>query len=211
MRGLTVLNPIVVIAASLAGCEAPHEPLVEQLQSTSAESRRAAALALGKLGSTAEPAVSSLWPVVGDGDPTVRQAACRALGEIGVASLETTAALQPALDDAELSVRLAAAIALLRLDPSGDVHRQVLTDAMLQGEGGTIVAVGRLEPKATWALPTLTQLLRDRRPGIRRIAAEALGRIGPDAAAREALHRSATQDADDRVRTTATESLSATQ
>lgn len=183
-------------------------PLVDQLRSPDAGTRRQAARALGELGPAAVSAVDALESGVDDPDPGVRQAACRALGEIGEVSPSTTAALQEGLSDPQLSVRLASAFALLKLAPDDHAYVPVLTTAMEQGEGGTIVAVGRMGGAASWALPTLTGLLRDRRPGIRRIAAEALGRIGPDAESRLALQRSAADDPDDRVREAARAALS---
>ncbi len=113
------------------------------------------------------------------------------------------------LDDSEWSVRLAAAFALLKIDPQSDAPHAVLIEAMRQGEGGTIVAIGKLGDRATWAVPTLTGLLKDQRPGTRRLAAEALTRIGP--AARDAASglRAALNDTDDRVRAAAQEALAA--
>ena len=197
-----------VLSVGLEGCGSEaHQPLVQQLQSGDADVRRKAARGLGQLGEAAAPALPTLVAVAEDEESSVRQAACRALGEIGVADAEAIAALLASLDDSELSVRLAAAFALLKLDPAGKAYVPVLTAAMRQGEGGTIVAVGRLGSDAAWALPTLTDLLRDRRPGIRRISAEALGRIGPDADARAALEKAAERDPDDRVRETAAKAL----
>jgi HEAT repeat protein len=82
----------------------------------------------------------------------------------------------------------------------------VLTATMQAGEGGTIVAVGGLGPQAEWAAPTLTKLLQDKRPGVRRLAAEALGKIGPQGDATAALEQ-ATRDADDQVRAAAEAAL----
>ena len=200
----------LLTAALCGGCGSdPVAPLVEQLRSTDADARRDAARSLGALGPAAASAVESLEAVVDDESPAVRQAVCRALGEIGESSPSTTAALQGALTDRELSVRLASAFALLRLAPDDLAYVPVLKTAMEQGEGGTIVAVGHMGTDATWALPTLTGLLRDRRPGIRRIAAEAIGRIGPDESARASLRNSAADDPDDRVREAARTALSA--
>lgn len=194
--------------AMLAGCSA-HEPdpLIERLSAADPEARREAALALGRLGTDGSKAVEALVNSTADDDPGVRQAACRALGEIGPSTASVLSALQEALADSEFPVRLAAAFALLKLDPGGEAYRPVLTNAMQQGEGGTIVAIGQLGPAGQWAVPTLTRLLRDRRPGIRRISAEALGRIGPDEEAVRALTVASERDPDDRVRETATRVL----
>ncbi len=75
------------------------------------------------------------------------------------------------------------------------------------GEGGTIVAVGEMGPAADWAVPTLTKLLQDRRAGIRRLAAEALGRIAAGNPEVQAALRRSLSDADDRVREAAQQAL----
>lgn len=204
MRPIRVLWLVCVWCC---GCgESRSSQLIAELSAPEVDARCAAAAELGALGAAAEPAVPALIGLVMDPDAQVRQAACRALGSIPPAQSRAAPALAAALDDAELSVRLAAAMALLRLDPAGERYVPVLNAAMRDGEGGTIVVVGQLGPRAQWALPTLTKLLRDRRPGIRRLAAEALGRIGPDADAVQALTK-AQQDSDDRVRAAAQAAL----
>ena len=70
-----------------------------------------------------------------------------------------------------------------------------------------IVGVTKEGPRAAWAVPTLTRLLADRRPGIRRLAAEGLGKIGSASeSALPALERAA-RDRDDRVREAATQAI----
>jgi HEAT repeat protein len=198
---------LTLCLAAAAGCEADQVTLLtEQLASAENDARSNAARDLGALGAAAGPAIPSLIVVARDSQPGVRQAACRALGEIGVADPAALAALQDSLEDAESSVQLAAAFALVKLDPGGQAYIPVLIRTMRSGEGGTIVAVGQLGPQASWAVPALIDLLKDRRPGIRRLAAEALGRIGPTAEAVPALQRAA-QDSDDRVRAAAAAAL----
>ena len=121
----------------------------------------------------------ALEKVLGDADRDVRRVACHALGEIGPEAKPTTPKLSELLQDQELSVRLAAAFALQNIDPAGRAYVPVLVQAMRQREGGVIVAVGKMGAEAAWAVPTLAWLLRDPRPGTRRLAAEALGKIGP--------------------------------
>jgi HEAT repeat protein len=152
-------------------------------------------------------AVPELRKTLADRHPTLRQASARALGEIGDKSASVISALRESLQDSELSVQLAAAWSLHQLDPEGKHYIPILKSTMQSGEGGTIVAVGNLGPKADWAVPTLTALLNDRRPGVRRLAAEALAKIGPDAAAKTALQQHATRDPDDRVREAAAAAL----
>ncbi|MFO1092816.1 MAG: HEAT repeat domain-containing protein [Planctomycetaceae bacterium] len=183
------------------GCGAPDPVpgLIAQLQSPDGEKRLAAVEKLRELGSAAAPAVPALTRQMQDVHPGVRQSAARALGGLGDAARPALPTLERALDDPDLPVQMAAAWGLKALDPDGRKFVPTLTRAMRSGEGGTIVAVGHLGAEATWALPTLTTLLSDRRPGVRRLAAEALGKIGPDAASRAALAKAA-NDPDDRVR-----------
>ncbi|MBL8850459.1 MAG: HEAT repeat domain-containing protein [Planctomycetaceae bacterium] len=199
-----------MLTVVFAGCqgEDPVAARIAELQGTDRESRIAAADALRELGEPAATAVPALTSVLGDLHPGVRQSAARALGHMGDAGQSAVPPIEDLLDDPELSVRMAAAWSLRELDPAGEKYVPVLIKAMREGEGGTIVAVGNLGPDGDWAVPTLTTLLQDRRPGVRRLAAEALGKIGPDAAARTALERAA-RDSDDRVREAATAALHA--
>jgi HEAT repeat protein len=125
---------------------------------------------------------------------------------MGEGARPAVSSLESALDDSELTVQLAAAWALVKLDPGARKYVSVLTATMQAGEGGTIVAVGNLGAEAEWAVPTLEELLQDKRPGVRRLAAEALGRIGPQGDATAALEQ-ATGDADDQVRAAAEAAL----
>jgi HEAT repeat protein len=201
--------PTGLLIAALAGCaEDPMPTLLGQAASANAEERADAVRSLGELGAGAETAVPALINATRDEDRDVRRAACRSLGEIGDFREAALSALLARLEDEEFPVQLAAAFALLKLDPQGRAYVPALTRAMRRGEGGTIVAVGRLGRQAEWAVPTLVDLLRDRRPGVRRLAAEALGRIGLTEEAAEAL-RKASRDPDDRVRRAAEAALAA--
>ena len=208
-RVASLLAPaLLIMAASGCGETDPVPELIVQLTEAKNDGRIAAADALRELGPAASAAVPALSDCLQRPHPGVRQAAVRALGEIAAPGDPVQSMLAVALEDPELSVRMAAAWSLHKLDPSGRLYVPVLIDAMRAGEGGTIVAVGKLGPQAEWARPTLSGLLRNRRPGVRRLAAEALARIGPDEDARAALQR-ATQDPDDRVRAAATAALAA--
>lgn len=196
----------LVLFALGCGGGADVDALIAQLGDADSSVRITAAAALGKLGAAAESAVVPLQEALRDPHPEVRQASARSLGEIGEPSRSATPALETALSDEDLRVQLAAAWALVKLDPAGRKYAHVLTATMKLGEGGTIVAVGNLGPSADWAVPTLVELLSDQRPNTRRLAADALGRIGPTGDAVTALQQ-ATQDADDRVRAAATAAL----
>jgi HEAT repeat protein len=202
-RGGTLL--LLVLAAG-CGDGDRVSTLIAQLKDTDGELRIAAADGLGELGAEAGAAVPALGESLRDVHPGVRQASARALGKMGDGARPAVASLEGALDDPELIVQLAAAWALVKLDPDGKKYVPVLTATMQAGEGGTIVAVGGLGPQAEWAVPTLTKLLQDKRSGVRRLAAEALGKIGPQGDATAALEQ-ATRDADDQVRAAAEAAL----
>jgi HEAT repeat protein len=203
-RMLALLLPAVASGCSNAD---PVAERIAQLADSNHEVRIAAADALRDLGPAAAAAVPQLRKTLADRHPTLRQASARALGEIGDKSASVISALRESLQDSELSVQLAAAWSLHQLDPEGKHYIPILKSTMQSGEGGTIVAVGNLGPKADWAVPTLTTLLNDRRPGVRRLAAEALAKIGPDTAAKTALQQHAQRDPDDRVREAAAAAL----
>jgi len=131
-----------------------------------------------------------------------------AISQVGPPALSHLPSIKRALDDNELSVRIAAAFAVGRLDPDDKGHQRILIDAMRAGEGGIIVRVGQLGESAEWAVPTLIELLGDQRPGIRRITADALERIGPVAiAAKPTLIRLVTDDPEESVRDAAQRAL----
>ncbi len=173
------------------------DQLLIDLESSDVEVRRVAVRELGKLKPAETEVRDALLRALSDEDREVRRLACFALGEIGEVE---AGKLASALDDPELSVRLAAAYALLKIEPGHTGAKDVLTQAMQAGDGGVIVAVSSRGSDAAWAVPTLTALLSDRRPGIRRLAAEGLGKIGrASESSLPALER-AENDPDDRVR-----------
>ncbi|MFZ5832040.1 MAG: HEAT repeat domain-containing protein [Planctomycetota bacterium] len=189
-----------LVLCLIAGCRDPLTELTPKLQSANAEERRAAAKAVGELGPRAAPAAPALVDLLGDKDRQVRRVACTALGQVQPPADVAVPALKQALKDRYLAVRIAAAFALQQIAPKGKDHVPVLTKAMRTGDGGVIVAVGEVGPRAAWAVPVLSQLLKDQRAGIRRVAAEALGRIGPAAAPALPLLEAAATDPSDDVR-----------
>ncbi len=194
---------------AIAGCGAePVAILIGELQDDDVHVRRAAARRLADMGFEAAPAASALSLAIEDNDRDVRRLAIHAISQIGPQAVSYLPALKNALEDNELSVRIAAAIAINRIDPNEVSHQRVLIDAMKSGEGGIIVRVGQMSASAGWAVPTLIRLLGDRRPGIRRITANALEQIGPAAVtAKPTLERIAARDQDERVREAAQQAL----
>jgi HEAT repeat protein len=199
----------ICICLFVVGCsEAPLTQLIFDLrEADDVLVRRAAARALGELGSEATSAVSALEEALADDDREVCRLACYALGEVGPQAKAALPALTKSLQDEEFSMRLAAAFAIQKINPDSEAYVSELTRAMRMGEGGTIVSVGQLGPSATWAVPTLIELLKDHRPGIRRLAAEALGQIAVNAEGVESALRGALRDQDDRVRQAAQKAL----
>lgn len=199
----------ILVSTLITGCGGGriHEAL-NNLTSTDVKLRRQAAQALFELQPPQEPVVTALTQAVTDGDAEVRRWVCRTLGELGEIATPAVPALEGALKDSETAVRRSAAFALQKLAPDTKAYRLELSDAMLDGDGGVIVALPKLSPKPDWAIPSLVKLLKDRRPGSRRLAAEALGEIGiPSPEVQPALETAAAKDADDRVRESAAQAL----
>jgi HEAT repeat protein len=183
----------------LTGCGGPDplQRVLSDLRSPDREVRRTAMRELGQLQPPFAQVQAAIERAAKDPDPEVRRLVCRALGEIP----DSDPALQlAALEDGDLSVQLAAAFTLLDRDAAHEGARRVLQRAMQQGEGGVIVAVTRRGPHAAWAAPTLIALLKDNRPGLRRLAAEGLGKIGPSVPGALPALKAAEKDPDDRVR-----------
>jgi HEAT repeat protein len=134
--------------------------LVAALGDPEAEVRAWSVRALSQLADDA--AVPALSKALADPDAEVRAAAAESLGDLGPTALAAAPALEIALGDADPSARFAAAAALARLRGA----------------------------EAARAVPVLVEGLASESILIRRRAAEALGAIGPPAAAaREALER----------------------
>lgn len=197
------VTPLLLVF--VLGCgDGALERCLHQLTSDDVTLRRQAARQLAELKPQGTKAQQALERAAADSDREVRRLACVALGEIGTGG---KAVLEKALADPEFSVQLAAAFALLKIDPESESAISVLKKTMKLGEGGVIVSVTQMGPKADWAVPTLVDLLRDRRPGIRRLAADGLGQIAVgNQSALTALKR-AQQDPDDRVRDAAAKAL----
>jgi HEAT repeat protein len=110
--------------------------------------REDVALALGRIGQDAKPAIPTLTELLSDKEVSVRQAAALAIRNIGPVATAATPALTKSLTDENEAVRTLAAFAL-----------------------------GRIGLDAAPAIPTLTELLNDKEGSVRQAAAWALGEI----------------------------------
>ena len=200
-------SPSLVACLLVAmGCGSGRiDQLIQDLSSDDATIRRTSIAELAKIEAPPVRVRDACARAIHDTDRDVRRIALTTLGNNH--GPEQQALLEQGLDDEELSVRMAAAYALMKVDSQHPGAIKVLRAAMKLGDGGVIVAIGR--EKYAWAVPTLIELLRDRRPGTRRLAAESLGQIGPAAAAALPVLQRATSDKDDRVRAAAAASKEA--
>jgi HEAT repeat protein len=203
------LVPLVVtflLTAAWSGCgPSAADQLLTDLQSPDLARRRAAAQAIVEQPAPDPRLRAALTKALGDVDPEVRRWSCRGLGQFGEAG--AIPLLEARLTDESTPVRRAAAFSLIRLDPANKGGQKELQQAMKSGDGGVIVALTDWTPPPTWAAPTLVTLLKDRRAGIRRLAAEALGRVGSDDPEVVPALMSASTDSDDRVRQAVTSAL----
>ncbi len=186
--------------------------------------RGGAAWALGRIGPRAASAVPLLVQSLSSKHASVRRNAARALGHIGFHGASSgradseasaarltpqqVAALVKLLDDEEPTVRVAAAEALWRIER----HPQALAslEAMLRNAKGAVAfeaatTLGELAAVGAPVASALTTALGHADGDVRRAAAQALGRLGPNATA---LLREALAKADEPTQLQAVEALS---
>jgi HEAT repeat protein len=165
------------------GCSSSRvDELAAELRDGNVQARRAAALSLKELSSEKSNAIPSLVNAAnGDDDMEVRRLSLQALATMGPRAQECLPRLTPLLEDSEESVRIATALAIARIDPDSESCRPVLIRAMRAGNGGILLAVGKLGADAKWAVPALVELLSHDLVQLRSLAAHTLGQIGPAA------------------------------
>ncbi len=107
-------------ALALGRIGAPAVPaLTQALQGPRSEVRWSAAIALGRVGSPALVALPALTKALTDASEHVRQAAAVALGGLGPSARSAAPELTRLLSDRDEAVRAAAALALRQIDPAG--------------------------------------------------------------------------------------------
>lgn len=150
--------------------------LRRQLRSTDAAERKAAALALGKMGDKAEKAIPALQRTLLDARPEVRLAAVGALSQIGP---KAAPALLYAQTTGNAEVAKAAKQGIARLGPQRvPALIEALKDPLARVRSQAAKALGALGAEAANAATPVAKLLDDEEPDVRVAAADALRGIG---------------------------------
>ncbi|MFO0731564.1 MAG: HEAT repeat domain-containing protein [Nitrospiraceae bacterium] len=175
---------IAICVGTLSACyvDTPPSPLdavatrmIALLQDPTADVRRTAAEALGKLGSpVAGPALTG---ALRDKDPRVREAVALALGRVGAKG--AAAALVVGLDDPQSNVSAASALALGELELGRDRQRDMLK-VLASGRTSSRTAASHalLGQSAPQYSPVLVAALNDSDASVRQGAAATLGETG---------------------------------
>jgi HEAT repeat protein len=156
---------------------------VRDLQSSNAQARAQAALALGKLGKDAEIAVPAMVRALKDDDAEVRSSVLYALGQLGPIAKSAAADVALRLKDKSGAVRKFAAQALGELKVTDDGTVNALMDATTDDEVApyAINTLGKMGPDAKRAVPALAKCFEKAK--LREHAAWALGKIGKESLA----------------------------
>lgn len=155
----------------------PVPELVSRLRSGGESARRAAATALGEIGT--DLGLSALAEASGDSDPELRLAAAVALGRI--AAREGVAPLRQLSYDPDPRVRAAAAAALAKLDISdlSPIFKRMSSDRSGDVRRAAIEGLDIYPPSFTE--PVFISLLKkEKDPRVSALLVELLGRIGTE-------------------------------
>jgi HEAT repeat protein len=178
---------VLICLFSLIGCvvettpESPErisEQLIELLQDPQPDSRRTAALSLGKIGDP--QSISALISALSDPDKEVRQWSAWALGNFGDAlSQEALVGLVQHIPDPSASVRQAVVLALSQTN-SSEAVLQVLAEAYTISTHATQLTI--IQTLAQFEFPfaygLFIQALKSADPFIRQAAIAGLGELG---------------------------------
>jgi HEAT repeat protein len=190
---LVKLGPVGKIAAG---------ELRETLKDTNGFVRVKAAEALWAVEKTSPLVlVPVLTAAMKDSDPELRAAAAVVLGKIGPRAKAALPALTTALEDKDEGVRIEAIVALGEIGPAarqsaGALLQMVAEDTSII-EPFVAAALAGMGPGS---VDVLVKGLRDSMAGRRRVAAEALGMMGPDAGTAATSLAATLADSDARVR-----------
>ncbi len=177
-------QPITQAAMPAVGHD--PQPLLRALTDPSEARRVAAARALATLGDAGALAAPALARALDDPSHAVRVAAAWALGDSGPGGTSAVPRLRALLEDPDPLQRAGAAHALGEIGDAAKPAVQQLIAHFADGDEhvrwSAADAVGKLKPE-TADLAPLLRLLRDASGPGRGLAAEALGRVGPEARA----------------------------
>jgi HEAT repeat protein len=151
--------------------------LAALLEDNSARVRAHAAESLGEIGPPAKSAAEALIAVVTDPDKTVRREAMEAIRRIRPGSEVVLPLFVKQIEAADPAIRMSVLAAL------AERGREAVPDLInaLKNEEAAFWAclvLSEIGPEAEAAVPALTKLLADDRPGVRREAMLALAAIG---------------------------------
>lgn len=156
----------------------PVKALIEGLESEDVSVRRACARKLGDYGPDSAEAVPALIKALDDEDRRVVLKAIWALGRIGPKAEDAVRPLAKKLDSSK--TREAAGNALAGIGPAAlPALKKKLGPK--NRKGARFFAILTLAKFGKHGVPLLMRSLRDDTPEIRQCAADALGKIGPDA------------------------------
>jgi HEAT repeat protein len=190
MRFLAVT---AVFAAFLAGSAMGLEPTAAEkkqvkewapkLKAADAQTRAAAARALGKIGPGAGATVPALAKLLDDDDKKVRSAAIGALHQIGTAAFPQ---LLAALKSKHDVVKFTAAVSMRQFGPRAAPAVPTLVALMDESKGMTramiVESLCSIGPAAKPAVPAIAKVLGYSGGLYDEILCDHLGRLGPDAA-----------------------------
>jgi predicted Zn finger-like uncharacterized protein len=162
--------------------------LLTDLNSTDAQVRIRAAVALGEMGEDAKKAIPALFKALKDPDDNVVREAAQALRAVGTPTRDDAPMFIAALQDENRRVRGCALEELAKMGPEArpaaaklaEILKAKETDAELRQQAAR--CLGQIgAAAATQGVPALVEALKDPEPIIREAAADALGKFGVEA------------------------------
>jgi len=164
---------------------------VEALRSNNTDVRRAAGVALEKIGPEASDAVPELIVALKDSDSGVREAAAGALGKIGPGAKEAIPPLIESMSDEDSDVRDAALSALTSISADNKDNQEVLAAFVgaLGDERGFVSsrALELVVDRGKAVVPALLEAMNSEDDNLHMNSIVAIGKIGPEA--RDAVPR----------------------
>ena len=175
--------------------------------------RESFALALGRLGPDAKPAVATLARCLQDPDSSVRFRGAEALARIGPAAADAVPALLAAFRAYRPDDRCTVVKALAEIAPNAEGVASVLVEALsnrnYMTRGHAVAGLRQLQDVRV-AVPALERAVRDRHWDVREEALRALAKFGREAASATPTIVEALRDERASVRSRAVRSLGAT-